>query len=837
MNTAKLLILLLDDDEFIRNTAVRSLKRAGMEVMAPELRPQPVLAALQKKPTAILVDNNMGNMTALEFFNWLRREVNADWGIAPIWMVTGQDDPPLAAMRKAYPNVRPQILRKPVDASDLLAIMAREEVQFRLPPELEHLPFPLRVLDPQGRVVHRSPSWFSQADNRPSPTFYLPFSANQIPKPHEFFSPRPLGEGEKGGQNEGGLFYRLHSFPIMLGKYLAQMAEPLQSADTTPTWHGMVDQLFEVMQESGFHRGRFYRLIPVHGSSGLLRLEMATGGLKGGHTLPIEYPLSEALNQRFTEFGEKQTPKNKKLIYQIRAKSDDMDDDPAIRFWDGVVEGTKLKSWLEVPLLTRRGDGRCFTSGLFIFDRLGSKGLADGDPREVQEKHVHPVKATLVHLVRQIGQLLGQEEERQEHKRLQTLTTLDQRLFREVRREAIEKALLQAAVEITGAAGGLLITREGAAETLVVRSAMGAVQEDCLLGAHFLLSETFHPVVQCWQSGAPVFLPDYRKSKQRTGILDYLQAHRLSKCEPERLRNWLSEGIGALAAMPILSGEEKVGAISLQHGEAYHFRHYHIQALEGLLQRARWFLHAARQEDARTHWERAMVHEVRTEVAPILHGLDEWHHGYATPEEIQAKIHRHALRLSDLTQNFLETHPASAKVKQGCFANPGEAVMEFVELMEEIRRTCRLTLEIAPPFGDARWQTSLRGDVQYFARVVRNLLDNAHKFCPNDGHLLIALEVDGDAHLWRLIIRNSGAMSPDANQHKFHSGYMEHQKNRTGAHMGLAASQGCVQAIGGDLTLENVEDEDGEQVVEARLSWPMVSSSAQIPGGQCDSYG
>ncbi|MEO5350691.1 MAG: ATP-binding protein [Magnetococcus sp. YQC-3] len=823
MSDAKPLILLLDDDLPFRERAMASLTLAGLEVLAPELRPGPVLAALERRPQAILADQNMGNMAAITFFNRMRDQHHADWSIAPIWMVTGLDKLPLDDLLQTYPNVQPQVLRKPVAASDILAVMGQETTRFKLPTELTRLPFPLRVLDSQGQVVYRSPGWGEQAINRPASSHFLPFSEDQVPNPYEFFVSQPLSaknNGElTGTKAHSGLFYRLHSFPILKGRYLAQLAEPLRTEDEKYKWEYLVDKLFITMKDAGFPRGRFYRLMEIPNSDGMLRLEMASGGLCPGWTLPIEYPLSQALHGRFNGFATQNMRGNRELIYQIRQKQEDPVDDPAILFWNGVVDAIKLESWVEVPLLFKLPSPQEFiTSGLFVFDRLGAEGLWDGKPGEVTENHVVPVKATLFYMVRQIAQALQLDAQERDRKRLLALTKLDQILFREVHRDVIEKNLLQAAVEITGAAGGLLITREGAAETLGVRATLGEVQAACLEKASFLLSEVHHPVVQCWQRGEAVFLPHYKGSAAQKAILAGVNVSRLATGQPDRLHAWLEHGIGSLAAMPILSGDEKVGAISLQHAEPYHFRREQIQALDRLLQRTRWFLHAAHREDERTHWERAMIHEVRSEATPILHGVDQLVNGIGEPDAAQAKIQRCALRLYDLTENFLETQHAPDHHES--FTSPGESLWEFLDLSAEVRTECNFTLLVDPETReDPVWQTCLRGDAHRFARVVRNLLDNAQKFCTKGG--TITLQAQVETTMWRLSLTNSGQMLPDAEQHKFQVGYQENQKQRSGAHVGLASSLGVVRAVGGDIILNNGCDVTGQPIVRTLLCWPL----------------
>ncbi len=808
-------ILIFDDDPDFRQAASEALKERGFDVCAPRIQPKDIQAAFKEQPSDLLMDVNLGRWSITTWLKRLHKEYGPELTNMRIWLVSGSGDMDTESLRKEFDTIQTIWFGKPLDIKDIVTALmtSGKSAVFRIPENLAALPLPLRVIEPNGSVVYTNRHW-RNAGNRPNPQEFLPFSQEKVPEPREFWGVLPL----PGGQRRYG-DYRLHSFTLMGGKYLAQMAETLQNRDYVAGIKELVQRAFEAMKEAGFSRGRFYRIVAIPGCAGKFELAYQQGGIKEGIELPVSRVLDGVMMKRLQEFRGDKKP-DERLVYAIRsAKGDKAERDLGIDYWNDITQSSGLESWLEVPVLTKYAENDYRPAALFRFERRGASRLMDGNRDAVEESQVQMIVQTLRHILSTATRVLSLEEREKERQRCQTLTALDEKLFREVDRNILENTLLRTAIDIAGASGGFLITLEGASEALSVRTALGYPQK-YMKDARFNLDTDFHPIVSCWSSTKPVFIPCYPKSTWREKILEKEKLTENLQNGSEKIRDWFAKGIGSLIAMPIRSGNRVVGAVSLQSPDEYAFDENQVHALEGLLQRVRWFLQVVTLTDEqRRMWEYAFVHEIRSNLVPISHGIDM---ALRYPDEVQEELSEmqiHIQRLQDISQNFMDVQMAREADLRMSFDMPGHTLADFLELYGPDIKRLEQEIKVQPDLMQAIWSHPLRGSREVFARVVRNIFDNALKFGGQGADIHVNAAIIES--MWQLSVSNPGWMTAEENELKFTAHKKPRNIRHDGSHVGLAASQSGVRAYGGELTLDN-EEIDGQQRVRALLRWPMA---------------
>ncbi|MCP4698399.1 MAG: GAF domain-containing sensor histidine kinase, partial [Gammaproteobacteria bacterium] len=594
-----------------------------------------------------------------------------------------------------------------------------------------------------------------------------------------------------------------------------------------------VERFFRAIGDIGFTDGCFYGITEVPGCDGILKLIHTENRLEGD--LPVSRPLDGILACRINEYTQDSEPDNEKLVFSVYTDKKGEPQDEGTEFWRRLLHLKNTRTWLEVPVLRKTPQGNYQPIALFTFEWSGNYEKSSGESlRSAVFLQVSLKKKMLRRILDGVHQILVSEEREKEQQWQQYLVALDQRLFREVDRSAIEKALLETAVEITKASGGLLLTPEGVRERLLIRSTAGTPQH-CYQDISFdLIDDDHHPIVYCWQSGEPLYLPNWYESNFRPEILAKLKREKFSRkgCA-DAVEEWLKNGIKSLVAMIIWSGDKRVGAISLESPIPYSFDAGRIRALQGLLQRVRWFLYAVDLDHQRRNWEYAFVHEMRSDLIPVVQGIDKIRRVLREPpapvEKNLARANQHCRRLLNLSENFMDAQRSSiprpniALSFSDIFSILDELLSLYKEAIERMEQ--RITL---PPESDTGvWQHSLAGDEAVFARIVRNLLDNALKYGERGAVIHIDAEIISEM-MWQLTISNPGWMTQEEDALKFHPYEKPNRVRHAGSHVGLAASRIWVDAYGGELKLENKEEENGEKRVYALLRWPLAKRKEEL---------
>ncbi|MBF0383906.1 MAG: GAF domain-containing protein [Magnetococcales bacterium] len=379
----------------------------------------------------------------------------------------------------------------------------------------------------------------------------------------------------------------------------------------------VVELVFQFLDSLGFKGGRFYRVVKFPGRVQVLELSQANKNIMRKESkLPVRCILPTQLIKRLHEYSQITTKTKHDLLYGLRRHAE-FKNDPSITFWCNYLKIAHRNHFLELPILKMDKNKNKFeTIAFFIFDFYQSEEQSGPKDLKFFNNQLNNVKEILIHLLGMVNHSLIREEKKYHDHLLDTMADLDTVMYTSRDRTALEDTILKKAIDLTGASGGLLVSREGAADYLVPRAIRGKKEKEYYKKSVFPFQLQNSLVVKCWKTGKPSYLPDYASSYAYEDFckkdLSHINAH-----DHVGFRKWRINCVKGLVVVPIGSGDQIVGSISLHFTKPFAFNSQHHKALQMLTRRARWFLYAAKLEDERTSGARAFIHEMRSELARL----------------------------------------------------------------------------------------------------------------------------------------------------------------------------------------------------------------------------
>lgn len=203
-------------------------------------------------------------------------------------------------------------------------------------------------------------------------------------------------------------------------------------------------------------------------------------------------------------------------------------------------------------------------------------------------------------------------------------------------------------------------------------------------------------------------------------------------------------------------------------------------------------------------------HELRTPMTTITGFVDGMLDG-TIPEEMHEKylkiVSEETHRVSRMVTSFLDI----AKMQSGQMTyvkkpfdiveNAGKALFAFEDRIEQGNINLKADFE-----SDS---IIVNGDEDAIYRVIYNLLDNAIKFTPSDGEIVVTVKTDGDKA--RVTIRNTGQGISKADAahifERFYKADKSRSDNKKGAGIGLYLVKNIIKEHGEDVILTSKEGE------------------------------
>jgi len=222
------------------------------------------------------------------------------------------------------------------------------------------------------------------------------------------------------------------------------------------------------------------------------------------------------------------------------------------------------------------------------------------------------------------------------------------------------------------------------------------------------------------------------------------------------------------------------------------------RTINGMLDQIEQLIHGIR------NVSNAIAHDLRTPLAELRSRLEvlaltkpSAEHTFAEIDAAVAdvdqviRIFNALLRLAEIDSGLRRSGFVPVDV-----AAVAAAAVEFYQPAAELRGTT-LSLEIAGP-------APVRGDPVLLAQALGNLIDNALKYTPRDGTIMVAVRV-GDGGSVEIVVADSGPGIPDAEKPKAVERFYRGDASRCtpGVGLGLSLVDAVARLHGSKLKLED----------------------------------
>jgi two-component system sensor histidine kinase KdpD len=220
----------------------------------------------------------------------------------------------------------------------------------------------------------------------------------------------------------------------------------------------------------------------------------------------------------------------------------------------------------------------------------------------------------------------------------------------------------------------------------------------------------------------------------------------------------------------------------------------------------------------------SISHDLRTPLASILGAVSSLrnyaeHYDAAQREELLATLQGEAERLNRFVANLLnmtrlESGAIDLKLE---FFDLAEIVGAALHRASDVLAHHRVEVDIAPDLP------LVRVDAVLFEQVLFNLLDNAAKYAPAAGRIMLHARCDGEAVV--IEVSDEGPGIPSADRERVFDKFYRAQaqdRRRAGTGLGLAICRGFVEAQGGHITAHNRPGRSGAII---RITLPVAETA------------
>jgi heavy metal sensor kinase len=224
------------------------------------------------------------------------------------------------------------------------------------------------------------------------------------------------------------------------------------------------------------------------------------------------------------------------------------------------------------------------------------------------------------------------------------------------------------------------------------------------------------------------------------------------------------------------------------------------------------------------------AHELRTPTAIIRSGAELALHRERTPGEYQSLLRaivNESASLSELIDDlmWLARHDAGTLPKCRERVNLGDIAADAANAILPVAAGRGISVSVAPGQSEA----VVWGDATSLRRLVLILLDNAIKFSPDRGNVLLRITLDDRV---QLEVSDSGpGIAPELLPHVFNRFYRSDPARSThGAGLGLSIAKAIVEDHGGSISIAS-ENEGGTVVRVVLDHLDIEAGSAQKHNG------
>jgi len=647
---------------------------------------------------------------------------------------------------------------------------------------------------------------------------------------------------------------------------LSQYALPRPESWQPPTPDDAVANLFSLMAEVGFHRGRYYEIDQLPDANGTFILQLTRANhsiVFEGKTqtaqavLPVARVLQGDLLAHATQFitvyeEKKREKKIDELTYEVRQKCAEQGGDaadPDMMFWNALVGTQHLAARLDIPIYlkklpdsrTQASPGLSRLAGWMIFDRLTESVAGTSTARvdataatdfEAEKAQIEERIGIVESLLRQaIDQIRAEREKRQSRhseRQSQSRKEFRQRLGQAASRAEREQALVDFAMDAGGLApksqeSSVIYARFDAAtkSLTVTQDTTGQLlEQEFPISAHFALT-------RCADSKKLRVVPkwDDLPAAEKIHLADWQNLPGMDHERAKELCKWVAAEILTTVALPILSpGGSLLGVLLERHKRPYHFSRQRIDNLQSLVDTALPYLELDAALATADTWHGAVMHEIRSGIQTPYQSLHRlWQD--ASLSAAQRRAIRSALYaiedLRDVSNLFLETIGKRDRrtrdfghlLTDDWFA----AIDDYGRYRADAWGGFKTwQAEYWPP-GEPR---PALAEPEKLTRVLRILVDNAFRYGKTETDSGVRLVTRQEASGVHITVGSDGAFSDSILRGNFrHTGDRLDLGGRSlRAHLGLSLANDLIHEHGQTLSLKNAPN---DQMAVAEFIWPL----------------
>jgi signal transduction histidine kinase/ActR/RegA family two-component response regulator len=215
-------------------------------------------------------------------------------------------------------------------------------------------------------------------------------------------------------------------------------------------------------------------------------------------------------------------------------------------------------------------------------------------------------------------------------------------------------------------------------------------------------------------------------------------------------------------------------------------------------------------------------HELRNPLAGIDLGIRALKEGTGDRERLQELIEHEVHRLTVLTDDLLDaSRIARDKVELEITEVDMNAVIEAaVQLFRGVVTDKQQTLDVTVPDAPVR----LSGDAIRLRQVVENLLSNAIRYTPPEGHIHVTLAADDGGAV--ITVTDDGAGLAPADLEEIFEPFTQRDPDAGGLGLGLPIARRLTELHGGALSVDSPGPGQGAVF---RVSLPSVAATGHRP--------
>jgi signal transduction histidine kinase/CheY-like chemotaxis protein len=300
-------------------------------------------------------------------------------------------------------------------------------------------------------------------------------------------------------------------------------------------------------------------------------------------------------------------------------------------------------------------------------------------------------------------------------------------------------------------------------------------------------------------------------------------------------------GLQAAAACPLRMDEDVVGALMVFASERNYFDETLLDFVTDMTTEVSFALENYEREEVRVHAEEelrragrqkdeflaTLAHELRNPLAPIQTAVELIrlrNPADATVQRARSIIERQVLHLTRLVDDLLDV----SRITLGTIdlrlemVDVGTVTISAIESVKPTLEAAGLTLEqqISQP------APLVRGDAFRLAQCILNLLNNAVKFTPRAGHIVMRVAQDGPMAV--VEVSDTGIGIAPANLERIFEPFMQEHPSgfgNTGLGIGLALTRKLVTLHGGTIRAASGPPRQGSSF---RIELP-VAGAGNVP--------